>query len=52
MFFWKKTLFLPKIASISQQNFGGIAFSDPQNFSELEIFGPLGPGGGGGGCTV
>ena len=38
--------FLPKFASIFQKNFGGIAFSDPQQFSELENFGPLGAGGG------
>ena len=48
----KKTTFfylkLPLWLSISQKIFGGIAFSDPQQFSELENFGPLGAGGGGG----
>ena len=33
------TLHIPNI-------FGGIEFSDPQQFSELENFGPLGAGGG------
>ena len=51
--FWKKTRFFylkwPLWPSISQKIFGGIAFSDPQQFSELENFGPLGVGGGGGG---
>ena len=32
------TLHIPK-------DFGGIAFSDPQQFSKLENFGPLGAGG-------
>ena len=52
MFFEKKAhvfdLKLPLWPSISQKIFGGIAFSDPQQFSELENFGPLGAGGGGG----
>ena len=50
MFFEKKHVFLPKMASVTlhiQKIFGGIAFSDPQQFSELENFGPLGAGGGG-----
>ena len=45
--FEKKHVFLPKIASfgsISQKISGGIAFSDPQQFSELENFSPLGAG--------
>ena len=54
MFFQKKTTFFdlkwPLWPSISQKIFGGIAFSDPQQFSELENFGPLGAGEGG--CTV
>ena len=33
--------------SISQKIFGSIAFSDPQQFSELENFGPLEAGWGG-----
>ena len=52
MFFEKKHVFLPKMASVTlhiPKDFGGIAFSDPQQFSELENFGPLGAGGG---CTV
>ena len=32
---------LSLLPSISQKNFGGIAFSDPQQFSELENVGPL-----------
>ena len=40
--------FLPLWPSIIQKNFGGIAFSDPQQFSEFENFGPPGAGG----CTV
>ena len=51
MFFEKKNTFFylkwPLGPSISQKIFGGIAFSDPQQFSELENFGPLGAGGGG-----
>ena len=50
MFFEKKHVFYlkwPLWPSISQKIFGGIAFSDPQQFSELENFGPLGAGGGG-----
>ena len=51
MFFEKKNTFYdlkwPLGPSISQKIFGGIAFSDPQQFSELENFGPLGAGGGG-----
>ena len=48
MFFEKTNTFfylkLPLSSYISQNNFGGIAFSDPQQFSELENFGPLGAG--------
>ena len=54
VFFEKKHVFdlkLPLWPSISQKIFGGIAFLDPQQFSELENFGPLGAGEGGG-CTV
>ena len=50
MFLKKRTFFdlkWPLWPSISQKNFGGIAFSDPQQFSELENFGPLGARGGG-----
>ena len=50
MFFEKIHVFLPKIDSVilqSQKNFGGIAFSDPQQFCELENFGSLGAGRGG-----
>ena len=46
-------LFLPKIASVAlhiPKKFSGIAFSDPQQFSELDNFGPLGVGGRS--CTV
>ena len=43
MFFDLKWLLWP---SISQKIFGGIAFSEPQQFSELENYGPLGAGGG------
>ena len=51
MFFGKNHVFyleLTQWPSISQRNFDGIAFSDQQQFSELENFGPLGAGG----CTV
>ena len=49
MFFEKKHVFdlkLPLLPSISQKIFDGIAFSDLQQFSELEKFSPLGAGGG------
>ena len=49
MFFEKIHVFYlkwPLWPSISQKIFGGIAFSDPQQFSELENFGPLGAEGG------
>ena len=48
MFFEKNMFFdlkWPLRPSISQKIFGGIAFSDPHQFSELENFGPLGAGG-------
>ena len=48
---FQNIFFLPKVASMTlhiPKEFGGIAFSDPQQFSELENFGPLGAGG----CTV
>ena len=49
--FWKEPRFfylkLPLWSSISQKNFDCIAFSDPQQFSELKNVGPLGAGGGG-----
>ena len=51
MNFFSKYVFWPKIANwqpYPQTNFGGIAFSDPQQFSEIENFGPLGAGWGGG----
>ena len=35
---------MASVTYISQKIFGGIAFSDPQQFSELENFGPLGAG--------
>ena len=34
-----------------QKKFGGIAFSEPQRFSEFENYGSLGAGGGVGGCA-
>ena len=50
MIFFPKYVFLPKMASVTfhiPKDFGGIAFSDLQQFSEFENFGPLGAGGGG-----
>ena len=48
VFFIKKKQFfylkVPLCLSISQKNFGGIQISEPQQFSELENFGPLGAG--------
>ena len=41
MFFYLK---VPLCLSISQKNFDGIRISEPQQFSELENFGPLGAG--------
>ena len=51
--FKKIFIYSPKIASVTlhiPKDIGGIAFSDPQQFSELENFSRLGVGGGG--CTV
>ena len=52
-FFLKKnTFFLLKVRlgpSISQENFGGIRFSELQQFFESENFDPLGAGDGEGG---